>query len=455
MNSDDKQPPLTDSIERRGMKMNIGREDLVKIREGKVRQIVGEVIPPIQKDGNTFTFVVLPVKVDQNLKLQQMGRGIVLCQNEAQARETAKNLNDEILRQQPEPAAPCDVLESVEIIRGHEIVVDIIPLPSLPQAAGQSGSVEEIPPDREFLDIGHAHWKQPDGTVNAGLTTIREHTSFVESYRLCKYHQPYPSDGKLWPYGVERIRNAENGTEIEVEYGNRWLFATEIEAHQNFEERKTGIHKEREKLLNRPQKTQQELLEDRQLEQIQAYIDRAGDQQTKAAHQRQKQVILDARRDRENELGQARCVRERSEAETAHAREILFAELFPDLHKVKAQRERSPPADLHQWKEKMRRALKIDCRRLKIPSPFNEFIVTDELVHRLNAARKAKSPARAEDIEVVLNWVAKGYANMKQSEVAKRVSPQPVDPKNFGKRLTRKFRLRSKLKGRPETQVGQ
>lgn len=429
----------------------------MKMRGGTLYMVL-PLVPPIEKDGEKFPFVVLPVEVTEDLQIKQNGQDII-CRNEAEARETAKLLVEKTRQQLAEKPTPCDVLEMVEIIRGNEILVNIIPLTTLPKAASQSLPVENLPPDKDFLDIGHAHWKQPDGSVNAGLTTIREHTPFIEAYRLCRYHQPYSADEKLWPYGVERIRMKEDKTVTEVCYGKRWLFDTEAEARDRFNKCKAGIPDERNLLLNRPRKTAQEQQEDWRLEQIQHLIDAAHDPQSKAAHQRHKQEILDARRERERQRAEARRLTEESEAALAHSREILFADLFPDFHAAKASRTNYPSDDLSKWKEEMRRALAVDCRRLKIPSPFNHHFTTDdEFVKRLTAAQKAKTPARAEDIEAVLNWAAKGYAEMKPENVAEKISHVAdckLNPVNFKRRRTRKFRLFAKHKGRFETEAGQ
>jgi hypothetical protein len=79
MNAEPIQPPLSSGMKRQSIKLNVGREDLIKIREGKLWQVVGQVIPPIQKDGNTFSFGVLSVQVGQDLESQQRGRDFVLC----------------------------------------------------------------------------------------------------------------------------------------------------------------------------------------------------------------------------------------------------------------------------------------------------------------------------------------------------------------------------------------
>lgn len=416
------------------------------------------LVPPIEKDGETFPFVVLPVEVTEDLQVRQNGQDII-CRNEAEARETAKLLAEKARQQLAEKPTACDVLEIAEIIRGEEISVNIIPLSILLKAASQPRSIENPPPDKDFLDIGHAHWKQPDGNVNAGLTTIHEHTPFIEAYRLCRYHQQFVADEKPWPYGVERIRMKEDKDVMEVCDGKRWLFDRETEARAHFSKCKAGIPEERNRLLNRPRKTAHEQQEDWQLEQIQKLIDTAHDSESKAAHQRRKHEILAARSERERECAEARRVAEQSEAALARSREILFAELFPDFHAVKARLRNCPSDDLSKWKEEMRRALKVDCRRLKIPSPFNHhFTIDDEFVKRLTAAQRAKSPARAEDIEAVLNWAAKGYEEMKPEAVAEKISDVAgceLDPANFKRRRSRKFRLFAKHKGRCETEAGQ
>ena len=440
----------------RTVKLSFNRDDLIKMRGGTFYMVL-PLVPIIEKDGKKFPFVVLPVGVAEDLQLKQNGQDII-CRDEAEAHETAKLLVEKARQQLAEKPTLCNVLEIVEIIRGDEILVNIIPLTGLPKASGQSPAVENLPPDKDFLDIGHAHWKQPDGSVNAGLTTIREHTPFIEAYRLCRYHQPYLADEKLWPYGVERIRMKEDRTVTEVCCGERWLFDTEAEARDCFSKCKSGISDERNLLLNRPQKTAQEQQEDWRLEQIQKFIDAAHDPQSKSAHQRHKQEILDARSERERERAETRRLAEQSEGALAHSRAILFAKLFPDFHAAKARRKNYPSADLSRWKEEMRRALAVDCRRLKIPSPFNHHFTTDdEFVKRLTAAQKAKSPARAEDIEAVLNWVAKGYAEMKPEDVAEKISDVAgckLNPVNFKRHRTRKLRLFAKHKGRFETEAG-
>jgi hypothetical protein len=452
----DQSPSKTCSHER-SVKLSFKRDDFMKMRGGTFYMAL-PLVPPIEKDGEKFPFVVLPVEVTEDLQIKQNGRDII-CRNEAEARETAKLLIEEAQQELAEKPTPCDVLEMAEIIRGDEILVDVIPLTALPKADSQLLSVENPPPDKDFLDIGHAHWKQSDGSVSAGLTTIREHTPFIEAYRLCRYHQPYPAGEKLWAFGVERIRMKEDETVTEVCYGKRWLFDTEVEARDHFNKYKAGIADERNLLLNRPRKTAQEQQEDWRLEQIQKLIDAAHDPQTRAAHQRHKQEIFDARRERERQRDEARRLAEESEASLARSRESLFANLFPDFHAAKANRKNYPNENLSRWKEEMRRALAVDCRRLKIPSPFNHhFTANDEFVRRLTAAQKAKSPARAEDIEAVLNWAAKRYDEMKPKDVAEKISDVAdckLNPANFKRHRTRKLRLFAKHKGRFETERGQ
>jgi hypothetical protein len=446
-------PP--DTHHPQSIKLTFKRDELVKMR-GEDHCLVMPLPSPIKKDGEIWSFVVVPVAVTDDLQMKQNGQDI-LCRNEAEAHQIAKSLVEKIQRQLAEQPTPCDVLEIVEIIHGDEILVDIIPLTTLPEASGQSGAVEDASPDPDFLDIGHSHWAQPDGSFNAGLTTIREHSHFIEAYRLCRYHQPYPANNNLWCYGVERIRMKLDGTVSAVCYGKRWLYNTEIEAREMFTKCKAGIPQECDTLLNRPQKSAQARLEDHQLTEIQGLIDRAHDPVAKGAHLRRKQEILQARREGERAIVQNGP--DVSEAENMRSREILFSELFPDFHALKARIKHCTPGDFPKWKEEMRRALAIDCRRLKIPSPFkHHFTIDDEFVRRLTAARSAKSPARAEDIEAVLNWASKGYDQMRSQAVAEAISVatgSKLNPVNFKRRRARKLRLFSKKTGRHETEPGQ
>lgn len=428
--------------------MTFSRDQLIKMR-GSSPYLALPLIPTIERDGEKFPYMVIRVEVTNDLEFKPTDERL-LCRNEGEARENAKRLCEERNRAEAEKPTPCDVLEVAELIRGQEATVRVLPISQLPKFAGKAEAVENKEPDHDFLDIGHVHWEQPGVGVEAGLGTILEHDHFIEAYRLCKYHEPYPMHGALWPFGVECVEMKEDGTVKEVRFGKRWVRNTEEEARAVFEKLKAGIPRERDALLNGPKKSKEEKREDGQLEQIQKLIAAARDRQTRAAHERHRQKILDVRRAREQAQAEASQRTEQQEKERTAAQEKLFEELFPNLHAVKARLKDCRLEDVPDWKDQMRRALKIDCRRLKISSPFNQFIVTDDLVQQLNAARKAKSPARAEDIEVVLNWAAKRYAEMPQAKIARLVSSHSVNPASFGKRLTRKFGLKSNLKGRPQ-----
>ena len=107
--------------------------------------------------------------------------------------------------------------------------------------------------------------------------------------------------------------------------------------------------------------------------------------------------------------------------------------------------------------EELKRAMRIDCARLGLTSPFHQLVMDDELTVKVANALKAKSPVKADQIEAVLSWFSRGYEKMTEKEWAAEVARQtniPVSPAGLGKTISKKFGLKSKLKGRPETGSG-
>ena len=100
--------------------------------------------------------------------------------------------------------------------------------------------------------------------------------------------------------------------------------------------------------------------------------------------------------------------------------------------------------------------MRVDCARLGIVSPFNNFALDGALAKRVARAMQARSPAKPEQIEAVLNWIARDYQTMREkdwtAEISKRINA-PVKSAGLGETISKKFGLKSKLKGRPEMET--
>ncbi len=237
----------------------------------------------------------------------------------------------------------------------------------------------------------------------------------------------------------------------------RELFPTEETALKRYQQREIEAPKLRARLLNEPVKSAEEIKEHGTIRQIQALADGAHDPAAKRRHLERIEEIRVVQKERTRLAAEAAAEQARQRAAEIEAFNLLMDDNFPAVAKVKAELKAANLQPTPEYWENVRRAMKIDCARLGIPSPFNQFAMDDKFAVDVTKALKSKSPLKPDQVTAVLNWVSKDYQSMKEAEWTAQVAEQIKAPGNaggLGKTISTKFGLKSKLKGRPETESG-
>jgi hypothetical protein len=409
---------------------------------------------PVERNGEKFDWFVHAFQLTPDGKPIELSKQI-FCRNETEADREQKRLLAEFKkekedreRKERERPLPGVVLKVVRLIRGRSLRMDAIPISLLPHVTGTSIPASELPADKPFIDVGHAYFKGADGSGQAALSIIRETHEFVQVIRLIRYDSKVEQSGIQSSIGVEF---AECDLELNaLRVMNRWLCLAEKQGHELLKEKEREI---RARIQTKQGKTEREHRMAEQIRQIQVLADKALDSKAKAAHLRRIAAI----RAEQQALGADRAKAEAEQARIQNEQHSAFGKLirenFPEVSKVKAQMKGCLPEEMPRWKEQLRRAMRIDSARLGIVSPFNDFSLDGALAKEVAKAMDAKSPVKPDQIAAVLNWMAKGYDSMREEDWTADVSKQikrPVNKAGLKRTISKKFGLKSKLKGRTE-----
>jgi hypothetical protein len=416
---------------------------------------------PIERNGEKFGWFVYPVKFTPMGKTVNLGKQI-FCRNEIETNAERDRLlamfkqeQEDRKRAETERPIPGEVLKTVEVIRGQELRIEAIPVSILPHVKGADVSASELPPDEPFIDIVHAYWRGADGSGQAALSVARDAHEFIKVFRLIRYARPVEHDGKLFSFGVEL---AECDVQLNaLRVTERHFCATHQEAEESFKEKQAEAPKLRAVLLQQLPKSPQEQQECVQIQQVQALADKTHAPAAKAGHLKVISRIRDQQRERQRIKMEADEEKARLEKQQHAAFALLIGQYFPTVKEVKARMKVVAGREVPEWKEELRRAMRVDCARLGIVSPFNNFALDGALAEEVARAMQAKSPVKPDQVEAVLNWIANGYEAMPEeewtAEVANHINLR-VSPAGLAKTISKKFGLKSKLKGRPVAKSG-
>ena len=421
-----------------------------------------QMAKPIKRAGEEFGWFVHPVKFMPDGPPKNLGVQL-FCRDE----EEAKFERDKIIahfrkreedRKKEEAERPIagEVLKSFEVGKGRAMTIEAIPVRVLPMATGAQIPASELPPDKPLVDIVHASWRGADGSSQAALSLVREKHEFMDMVRLIRYDQPVEKDGKLFAFGLEWANCELNGTARRVKF--RRLFATEAEADAKFQNTQRDTPLLRKWVAEKAQEgSAQERQEAERIRQLQSLADKTHSPEAKKRHLAVIENIRAEQRERARVQAEAAAEKERLQREHDKAVHQLINEYFPTVAEVKGRFKAVTEAQMPAHVEELKRAMRIDCARLGVISPFHQLVMDDELTVKVANALKAKSPVKADQIEAVLNWFSRGYEKMTEKEWTAEVARQtniPVSPAGLGKTISKKFGLKSKLKGRPETESG-
>lgn len=424
-----------------------------------------KLVEPFVRDGQEYWWCVQPIKFTPEGKIVFAGDNVI-CRDEAEADATQQNLvtlykrEEEMrLRAEAERPIPGETRGMVYVVEVHSITAEGTPLSSiLAQGKNSTVSSESPLPDAAIVDVGNLYWKGGDNSGQAMKAVITKSVHTVNAFRLVRYTDPIQTDGRTFRYGVEYAQFAEYSPKSEVlRVMERCLVATEAEAMAMMKQKEIDAPKLRARLLNEPVKSAEELKEEATINTIQAMANGAHDLAAKERHLKRIEAIRGAQRERTRLAAEAAAEQARDRAAEVKAFNILMDENFPTVAKVKAELKVANLQPSPEYWENIRRAMKIDCARLGISSPFNHFVMDDKFTLDVTKALKSKSPIKPDQVTAVLNWVSKDYQAMKEEEwtadVAEKIRA-PVKPSGLGKTISQKFGLKSKLKGRPETESG-
>lgn len=444
------------------LSLDVTAEKLAALYKEPVLVVMMRMDKPITRAGEEFGWFVHPVRLmpdgpPRNLGLQ------IFCRDEEEAKfERQKILADfrkrEEDRKKDESERPIagEVLKSFETGKGRAMTIEAIPVTELTKATGVQLPASELPPDEPLVDIVHAKWQGADGSSQAALSLVREKYEYMDVVRLIRYDKPVEYDGKLFAFGVEWAKCELNGMARRVKV--RGLFVSEAEANAKFEKTQREVPQLRRAVTKMQQEgSKQEREEAARIRQLQALADKTHSTEAKKRHLALIETIRSEQRERARVKTEAAAGEERLQREHDKAVQRLINEYFPTVAEVKGRFKAMTEAQMPVLVEELKRAMRVDCARLGVISPFHQMVVDDELAVKVANALKAKSPVKADQIEAVLNWFNRGYENMPEKEWTAEVARQtnlPVNPGGLGKTISNKFGLKSKLKGRPETGSG-
>jgi hypothetical protein len=438
-----------DHRERQAYRLIFTKSELESMRRHPALIIQLALDPPLVEDGETFRWRVDPIEVTDDLKIVPRGPG-VLCRDDVEASREISRLQKEIIDELNERPIAGKQTVFARVIGVQRAEVECILLSQLPKGNQNKFevTVKDLPSDKAFVDIGQARWQSMDGSDQAALAIMRSHKNLVQAYRVICFDSPVKCrDGKQRRWAVERLLADQQQNPIRVL--KRELFPNESEAIACFEKYRKAIPEERQRLTSKPvSNNPKEESENNQLQALRRFA-RTLDPKAKAGHERRIAEILAERAERNAESLAKQTKSDHEIEQLAAAQRILFKNLFPEFYQIKETRA---GLSNEQRKEQMRRALAVDCKRLKITSPFNHgFTIDDDFLRRLNKAARARTPAKPHEIEVVLNWVAKKYNSLDAKMRAKAVSEAvgiPVAAANLKRTVARRYRLKAKLNGR-------
>jgi hypothetical protein len=437
--------------------LRISNEDMLKLAALPVFFVTVATPKKFKVDGADCDWFVCPVRLE-NEQLVNV-RTPIACVSRAEADATTARLvkqhqqeEAERKRKEAEKPVPGATLRFLQLANVRRATISGTPLCLIkPEKKLVAGSSETT--DEHFDDVVNAYWKSVDGTQHAMKAMFRKDEDCVDGFRMIRYAEAIRIDGKAFSFGVERAELNMKGQAMRV--AERWPCETEAAAAKLFAQKEKEAPSLRAKMLGEQPKSAAEQKEELIISELLQLAKRAHDLNAKARHLKRIEEIRADQAERKRAAGAAVAEKAKAEKEKQSAFDKLLDENFPAVANVKTLLAIALEADKPALREKLRRAMREDCARLGIPSPVQQFMMDDEFTLNVAKAVKSKSPFKPAQVVAVLNWVAKGYESMPEKEWASEVEKQikmPVNAAGLGKTISKKFGLKSKLKGRPETE---
>jgi hypothetical protein len=410
---------------------------------------------PVRFGGVTYRWFVHPVKLVPDGPPVDLGQQ-TFCRDEAEALAEEKRWlsrireqEEERVRAERERPIPGKTVKGIGVVDAQKITVRGTPISllkhyvSLPKCRS---ALDELDPP--FVDAGNCYW--PGNAMKAVITRVAKTT---EAFRIVEFDAPVQVVEGMFNCAVEYAEFEPAWKVIRVM--ERWLCATKSDAMRVMSEKEKLIPKLRAQKLNEPAPSPEDVRDEQIIGEIQKMADKAHDPVARARHLKRIEEIRAAQKERKRVAAAAEAERAKLKREKEAVLHQLLAEYYPNVEKLKRQNNGIGKVT-PEYAEQLKRAMRIDSARLGIPSPCNPASNNDQFVLDVAKAIQAKSPFKPEQAHAVLNWFGK-YEHLPEkrwtADVAKSLDVK-VKPAGLGKTISKKFGLKSKLKGRPETESG-